>query len=238
MQDRTPFAVCPSTLALSVIVPTLNEAGQVEGALASVHAQAGPWEAIVADGGSTDATVARARPLATRVLAAPRGRARQMNAAAARATGDVLLFLHADTRLPPGAFAAVRRALADPGAEGGVFRLRFDRPTPLLRLYAACTRLPWHRLAFGDRAPFVRRAAFEAVGGFPDWPVFEDLELAARLHARGSLRFLPEVVTTSARRFQRVGTLRQQARNLRLWLHYLTGGDPEAVADAYRYDVC
>jgi GT2 family glycosyltransferase len=163
-----------------------------------------------------------------------------MNAGAARARGDVLLFLHADTTLPESALAAVRRTLFDGGdgtaVQAGTFRLRFDRNGWLLRLYAFATRLRWRRFCYGDRGLFVRRAAFEAVGGFPDWPIFEDLELADRLHQHGAFRYLPLAVTTAARRFERTGPLRQQLQNLALWAHYLLGTDPEAVASRYRYD--
>ncbi|PSR00409.1 MAG: glycosyl transferase family 2 [Bacteroidetes bacterium QS_9_68_14] len=171
-------------------------------------------------------------------MAAPPGRARQMNAGAARARGDALLFLHADTTLPEGALAAVRRALAG-GAQAGIFRLRFDRETPLLHFYAWATRLRWRRFCYGDRGLFVRHGAFEAVGGYPDWPIFEDLELADRLHERfgpDRFRYLPLAVTTAARRFERAGPLRQQFQNLRLWTRYLLGTDPEAVAHRYCYD--
>jgi rSAM/selenodomain-associated transferase 2 len=228
---------------VSVIVPALNEAGYIERTIASVEKQAGPTEVIVVDGGSTDATAARAAARGARVVAASQGRARQMNAGAARARGDVLLFLHADTTLPESALAAVRRTLFDGGdgtaVQAGTFRLRFDRNGWLLRLYAFATRLRWRRFCYGDRGLFVRRAAFEAVGGYPDWPIFEDLELADRLHRRsgpGGFRYLPLAVTTAARRFERAGPLRQQFQNLTLWTHYLLGTDPEAVAHCYRYD--
>ncbi len=221
---------------VSVIIPTLNEAGYIEATLRSIQAQDSPAEILVVDGGSADDTVVRATPLADRVLTAARGRARQMNRGPAAATGEVLLFLHADTHLPSGGLAVVRRALVDPRAEAGTFRLTFDREAPLLRFYGLCTRLPWHRLCFGDRGLFVRRRVFEAVGGYPDWPIFEDLELARRLHRRGGLRYLSEAVTTSARRFGRHGALRQQLQNLRLWLHYVRGTNPERVADHYPYE--
>jgi rSAM/selenodomain-associated transferase 2 len=225
---------------VSVIVPALDEAGYIERTIASVEKQVGPTEVIVVDGGSADATAARAAARGARVVAASQGRARQMNAGAARARGDVLLFLHADTTLPESALAAVRRTLFDGGdgtaVQAGTFRLRFDRNGWLLRLYAFATRLRWRRFCYGDRGLFVRRAAFEAVGGFPDWPIFEDLELADRLHQHGAFRYLPLAVTTAARRFERTGPLRQQLQNLALWAHYLLGTDPEAVASRYRYD--
>jgi hypothetical protein len=145
------------------------------------------------------------------------------------------LFLHADTVLPPKGITTIRRALAASSATAGTFRLQFDASSPLLRFYAWCTRWPWIRLCFGDRGLFVERSAFEAVGGYPNWPLFEDLELAARLHRHGDFRFLDAAVTTSARRFQRHGLLAQQLRNLYLWLHYVCGADPERVAHLYRY---
>jgi hypothetical protein len=159
-----------------------------------------------------------------------------MNHGAAIATGDVLWFLHADTLPPSRALTHIRATLRAPDVESGIFRLSFDRDAPLLRLYSWCTRWPWIRIAFGDRGLFTTRAAFDAVGGFPPWPIFEDLELADRLYRRGTFRFLPQAVTTSARRFRSHGMLRQQLRNLYLWTHYVLGTDPERVAHLYSYD--
>lgn len=203
-------------MTVSIIIPTLDEAGQIEGTLASVTTQPGPKEVIVVDGGSADDTAGLAAPHA-RVLSAPRGRARQMNAGAAAASGDVLLFLHADTRLPPGALDAVRRTLEEASVAGGCFRTTFDADGFWMRVWSWRLWMRWHRLAFGDRAPFARRAAFEAVGGFPEQPIFEDLELVRRLRRRGRFVFLDAAVVTSARRFRRNGPLRQQLRNLALW---------------------
>lgn len=220
---------------LSVVIPALNEAERIEATLRAVRVQSVPAEVIVVDGGSTDETVRRAAAHA-RVVHAEPGRAVQMNAGAARAGGDVLLFLHADTLLPPGAFEAIANALADPSVEAGAFRLAFDRQSPLLRFYSFCTRLPLAPICFGDRGLFVRRTTFEAVGGFTAWPIFEDLEMVRLLHRRGGFRFLPQYVTTAARRFERHGVLRQQLRNTYLWLHYLAGTDPHRLAHLYRYD--
>lgn len=220
---------------ISVIIPTLNEASVLGATLGRVEAQAGPFEVLVVDGHSTDSTLRRARAAGATVLEAPRGRARQMNRGAEAASGDVLLFLHADTRLPLNGLSLIREALSAPSATAGTFRLQFDRPSPLLRLYAWCTRWPWIRICFGDRGLFVERSAFETVGGYPEWPLFEDLELAVRLHEHGGFRFLNAAVTTSARRFERCGAVRQQARNLYLWLHYMAGTDPERVEALYQY---
>ena len=220
---------------LSIVVPTLNEEAVLGPTLDALDGQAPPFEVLVVDGHSTDDTRERARAAGATVLRAPRGRGTQLNRGAEAAEGDVYLFLHADTLLPPNALARIRDTLASPTATAGTFRLQFDDTTPLLRFYAWCTHWPWIRLCFGDRGLFVTRSAFEAVGGYPDWPIFEDLELAARLHENGGFRFLDTAVTTSARRFQRNGVLTQQLRNAYLWLHYVCGADPERVAHLYRY---
>lgn len=221
-------------LRFAVVIPALNEAAHVAAAVRSAFA-AGAAHVVVADGGSTDGTAREAWHTGAEVVVVPPGRAAQMNAGAGMAKGEAFVFLHADTRLPPDAGAILTRAFADPAVEATLFRLAFDRDTPLLRFYAACTAMPAPHIAFGDRALSVRRSAFEAVGGFPEIPAFEDLELARRLHRRGGLRFLDATVTTSARRFTRNGALRQQARNLALWTGYLLGVPPEKLARHYRY---
>ena len=205
-------------LTVSVVIPALNERAEITATLASVLGQPGPAEVLVVDGGSSDGTAGVAAQAGARVLDAPRGRARQMNAGAAAARSDVLLFLHADTRLPPDALAAVRAAFADPSVAGGCFRTTFDDArSPWMRLWQAGAWVRWHRLAFGDRALFVRRAVFEAAGGFPDQPLFEDLELVRRVRRHGRFVFLDAAVTTSARRFRANGALAQQLRNAALW---------------------
>lgn len=225
----------PSRL-VSIIIPTLNEAPTLGATLQRVQQQAAPFETIVVDGGSVDETRALARSYGATVLRTPQGRATQMNHGAEQASGEVFLFLHADTLLPRTGLAQIRTALNDPRTSAGTFRLQFDDPTPLLRFYARCTRWPWIRLCFGDRGQFAERSAFETVGGFPEWPLFEDLELAARLREHGGFRFLDSAVTTSARRFRHRGPVRQQLRNLYLWTHYMWGTDPEALAPLYHED--
>lgn len=218
---------------ISVIIPTLNEADTLDPTLRRLQQQTGPFETIVVDGGSEDATRSVARSWSATVLQAPQGRASQMNRGAEAATGHIYLFLHADTLLPPQGLTKIRHTLDEPDASSGIFRLQFDTSSPLLRFYAWCTRWPWIRLCFGDRALFAGRSAFEAVEGFPDWPLFEDLEFAARLNEHGGFRFLDAPVTTSARRFYRHGALQQQLRNLYLWGHYMWGTAPERVAHLY-----
>ena len=222
--DSVPF---------SVVIPALNEAANLAATLDSVRAQEPePIDVIVVDGGSTDGTPDLARSLGATVLASDPGRAYQMNAGAEAAQGDALLFLHADTRLPTGALKAAAEALD--AADAGCFRLRFDRSSFWLRVWTLPVWMRWTPWAFGDRALFVRRTAFSAVGGFPAWPLFEDVEIVKRLAARGRFAFLPLAVTTSARRYERNGRIRQQLRNLSLWGRWWLGAGPDGLADRYR----
>ncbi len=172
--------------ALSVVVPTLDEAEALPATLAAAR-QPGVCEVIVVDGGSRDGTLAVAGPLADRVLRAPRGRAQQMNAGAAAARADVLLFLHADTRLPAGYAQAVAGALADPAVVGGRFDVRLDAAglayRALGRLISLRSRLT--RVATGDQAIFVRRAVFERLGGYPLVPLMEDVALSRAMKRAG-----------------------------------------------------
>jgi len=163
------------------------------------------------DGGSTDATTpTMARFPWVRLLASRRGRAAQMNAGARVACGDVLLFLHADTRLPDGALAAVEAAIGEPGVVAGRFDVRFDNARPVFRLIAWCMnqRSRWSGISTGDQAIFVSREAFETLGGYPEMPLMEDVELCRRLKRRGRIAALRLRVTTSARKWEREGALR------------------------------
>ena len=206
-------------MRLSIVIPTLNEAEQIAATLAAAAAPG--VEILVVDGGSADATVDLARAAGATVLTAGRGRARQMNAGAAAADGDVLLFLHADTRLPPGFDAAVATALGDPAVVGGRFDVRLEPSTPWLDLVAALInrRSRWSRIGTGDQALFVRRAVFEAMGGFPDLPLMEDLAFSIGLKRRGGIACLRQTVATSSRRWRRDGPLRTVL--LMWWLRFL-----------------
>ena len=198
-------------MTLSVVVPALDEAANLAQLLPDLARTCPGAEVIVVDGGSRDGTAAAVagRPGA-RLLAGARGRARQMNAGAREAGGDVLLFLHADTRLPEGAASAIAEALAAPAVVGGRFDVRFDSPRRILRVVAwfMNARSRTTSICTGDQAIFVRRADFEAVGGYPDIPLMEDIELCRRLKARGRLAALRARVTTSARKWEREGPLR------------------------------
>jgi rSAM/selenodomain-associated transferase 2 len=219
---------------ISVIVPTLNEQDHLPATLRGVTLAPGD-ELIVVDGGSTDQTVAIAQQFTSQVLRSRRGRAVQMNWGARHAQGDILLFLHADTRLPAGGLEAVRRALRD-GAVGGAFRLAIMPPTPALRLVAWGTNLRAHfgQLPYGDQALFMPRQVFEAVGGYDDIPFMEDVRMVQALRKCGRLMILPQVVHTSGRRWQRDGVFYTTVRNTVLITLYFWGVPPEKLQRWYR----
>jgi rSAM/selenodomain-associated transferase 2 len=217
---------------LSVIIPALDEEAAIAAAVRSgVLAGA---EVIVADGGSMDRTVACAEAAGARVVKAERGRGPQMNAGAAVAGGDVLLFLHADSVLPPDAGEQVRTAFGGGGVEAATFRLRFDGSGPLLRLYEWCARLESPFTRFGDACIVVRAGLFRRVGGFPPWELLEDVALLRRLRARTRVRTLPAAVLTSARRFGARGVVRGQLKNGSLLLLFFLGVPPARLAPFYR----
>jgi rSAM/selenodomain-associated transferase 2 len=214
---------------LSIIVPVLGEAANLERLLPELGAQCPEAEVLVVDGASDDRTAAVASGRGgVRYLRAERGRARQMNAGARAARGEVLLFLHADTRLPDGAAAAIEGALADPAAVGGRFDVRFSNPRWPFRMIAAMmnARSRLSGIATGDQAIFVRRDAFDALGGYADIPLMEDIELCARLRRRGRIACLPLRVTTSSRKWEREGILRTIVLMWTLRLLYWLGVDP------------
>lgn len=230
---------------ISVVVPTLDEESLLPLCLASLEGQT-EHELIVADGGSRDETVALAERAAARVVCSPRAnRGLQMNLGAAQARGETLLFLHADSCLPPGALAAVEALLSSrPDVVGGCFTMRLDSRSPLCRLVAWGGDL-YHRsrhALFGDRAIFVRRSAFATVGGFRELPIMEDADFGRRLrtpHGRPGVRtprrlvMLRGPVVTSARAFEQVGALRLLARILLACAAHELGLSPERIAAMY-----
>jgi rSAM/selenodomain-associated transferase 2 len=214
----------------SVVIPTLDEAATVACAIAAARAAVPDAEVIVVDAGSGDGTAEAAAAAGARVLEAPGARAEAMNAGAAAATGDVLVFLHADTHLPAGAAAAIATALRQAGA--GAFRIRFDRPRPLLE-WVVNARSRLLGIVYGDQALFASRAAFERVGGYRPLPIMEDRDLATRLRRGGGLVIVPLAVTTSARRHRSDGHARALARNWLIQLLYTLRVPPERLARLY-----
>jgi rSAM/selenodomain-associated transferase 2 len=152
-----------------------------------------------------------------------------MKAGARHATGDVLLFLHADSCLPPHALANLEQVMADPQIPGGTFMLRFDHPQWLLRLIAFFSRFRFRYFHYGDQGIFVRRAIFEHLGGFKEIPILEDFDFLRRLRTRGRVALINLPITTSARRFLENGILRHQLLNIALVSLYLLGAKPQAL---------
>ncbi|MEN3976873.1 TIGR04283 family arsenosugar biosynthesis glycosyltransferase [Emcibacter sp. SYSU 3D8] len=223
---------------LSVIVPVLNEAVAIGGHLAQLSPlRERGAEIIVMDGGSTDRTLAAIGALADRVAVAPRGRASQMNAGAALASGSVLLFLHADTSLPPDADRLIDRAFADPARVWGRFDVRMEPRTPLLALVAFM--MNWRSrltgIATGDQAIFVRQSAFAAIGGYRDMPLMEDIEISKALRRISRPACLRQTVSASARRWQKHGVWRTIWLMWSLRLAHFRGVDPQELARRYGY---
>src|SRR6266849_1797498 len=223
---------------LSVIVPALDEGERIAATLdALANLRALGVEVIVVDGGSRDATVQRARLRADRVIPATRGRASQMNAGAEKATGDVLLFLHADTRLPSDADHVVLNALERSGRAWGRFDVKIEGRHPLLVVVGALMNLRSRLtgIATGDQAMFVKRDTFQAAGGFPAIELIEDITLCKRLKRVGRPLCLRQRVVTSGRRWEERGVIRTMVLMWRLRLAYFFGADPAELARQYGY---
>lgn len=223
----------PMQLQIAVIIPTLNEATELHELIASLANRTD--EVVVSDGGSEDATATIARKLGARVVEGPPGRGAQIQRGVEAADADILLVLHADTRLPPGALDAVRTAVQH-GAVGGGFLVRFDSPRRLFTIgsHLVNLRTRWSRLPLGDQAQWVTRQAYVAAGGYPNWPILEDLEFVRRLKKVGRVSILPLRVETSARRYVNQGVARTVATNWLIWFLYLLGVRPERLARLYR----
>lgn len=220
---------------ISVIIPALNEAENIGEALLSIGHE-NNIQVIVADGGSQDNTVSIAESLGAKVINVLPPRSRQMNEGAAEAVGDVLIFLHADTRLPKNFDRLVLGSLAQPGIAAGAFELRIDDPTPGLRLIervanwrSRCLRTP-----YGDQGIFMLKRVFHSAGGFSDFPIMEDFELIRRLRKKGKIITLPAPVLTSSRRWQNFGILKTTLINQLIVIAYYMGIPPNTIARLYR----
>jgi rSAM/selenodomain-associated transferase 2 len=229
-------------VTITVIIPTLNEAAVIDMTLRAAMAL-GFHDLVIVDGGSNDGTTALAAslaarteaPLSLRLLSSPPGRAKQLNAGAAASTADVLLFLHADSRLPPHARHLIEVALGDPAVVGGRFDVRFDRPSIWGQVISTCMnmRSRLSRISTGDQAIFVRRPIFERLGGFSDIPIMEDIDFSIRLKRTGTIAAIRERVTTSFRRWERQGPLRTVLLMWCLRFLYWIGVSPQRLAQFY-----
>ena len=223
-------------MRLSIVMPVLDEAAEIDAALSALAPlRADGQQLIVVDGGSRDGTLAQCGGRTDEMLQAPRGRASQMNAGAAQAQGDVLLFLHADTRLPSGAGAAIEQAMRA-GAQWGRFDVTITGRSLMFPVIAVLMNLRsrFSSIATGDQAIFVRRDLFERIGGYAELPLMEDIDLCKRLRACSAPACLRQRVSTSGRRWEERGVWRTVFLMWRLRWRYWRGEPAEALARAYR----
>jgi rSAM/selenodomain-associated transferase 2/rSAM/selenodomain-associated transferase 1 len=220
-------------LKFSVIIPTYNEENTIASCIHRVRQLEKNAEIIVADGGSTDNTLAIAQELNVFICHSEKGRGRQYNLAASHASGDVLLFLHADTMLPENAFEFLCKYFSNSSVNVGTFRLSFDVRHWLLDVYSWFTRFDSVFTRFGDQCIVVRKSFFDSIGGFSAWPIIEDVEFLSRARKREKIHSFPASVITSARRFLHNGIIRQQLRNAYYLLLYFLGVSPARIASLY-----
>jgi rSAM/selenodomain-associated transferase 2 len=221
-------------MRISVIVPVLNEEKSIAATLMELQ-RLKPEEMIIVDGGSSDGTREICQRFGVELYPSPPGRAAQMNFGAQRASGDVLLFLHADTRLPPSAFDDIRVALQDRQVLGGRFDLQLDSPRPLLKLigFMISLRSRLSKVGTGDQAIFVRREIFAELGGYADIPLMEDVALSRALKRRGAVACLRSRVVSSARRWEMEGIWRTVLKMWTLKTLYLLGISPVRLKRYY-----
>ncbi len=222
-------------MRLSIIIPTLNEAGSIEETITHLQ-KSKAVEIVVVDGGSQDNTIELARSLGARVLSTDASKAVQMNVGAAESVGDVLLFLHADTRLPNNFDAKIMAAVDQSGFCAGAFSLGIDSDVRGLRFIerVANWRSRFFQMPYGDQALFICRDSFNEIGGFPDFPIMEDFELIRRLRRKGKISILPDCVRTSPRRYLNFGILKTWFLNQIIIAAYYLGIPPERLACWYR----
>jgi rSAM/selenodomain-associated transferase 2 len=219
-------------LNISVIILALNEAAEIKGAIEGLTGAGGAGrarvEVIVADGGSVDDTIEAALSMGATVVESPPGRGLQMDRASSVATGDVLLFLHADTRLPPGWYESVSRCLEDAGVVGGAFNLAIDSPKRWFRMveWVVRVRSRWFGLMYGDQAIFARRKVFFKLGGYKGLPLMEDVDLIRRLKRQGKIVCIDKGVIASVRRWAGRGPFQVGFKNWLFLALYFTGVSP------------
>jgi rSAM/selenodomain-associated transferase 2 len=221
---------------ISVIMPVLNESVNLQRAIDSTQ-PSDNIEVIIVDGGSTDDTCQVAAARGIKVIVSPPGRSKQMNLGAAAATGDILLFLHGDSRLPEGFDQLIRQVMSgDQPPIAGAFRLGIEAPQASLRWVERGVN--WRsqvcQMPYGDQGIFLRAKVFKEIGGFPDLPIMEDFELMRRLRQQGKILIVPQPVMTSARRWLQKGILKTTVINQLMVLGYLGGVSPARLVELYR----
>jgi rSAM/selenodomain-associated transferase 2 len=229
------MSTAPQTSKISVVIPTLNEADNLAATLASLGNKDKP-EIIVADGGSSDATIRIAESFAAKVVTSRAGRSFQQNAGAGAAGGEILLFLHADTRLVSNFAELVRACLDEQGVAAGAFSLSVDMAGQAIRFVEAIANLRSRLLQqpYGDQALFMTRQNFEKSGGFPEIAIMEDFALVGQLRTLGRIKTLSAPAATSGRRWQKLGILRTILINQAIVIGYLLGRSPTSLANWYR----
>ncbi|MEM7555590.1 MAG: TIGR04283 family arsenosugar biosynthesis glycosyltransferase [Cyanobacteria bacterium P01_A01_bin.84] len=243
MEDSVRQECKQKQAKISIIIPTLNEANNIENAIAATH-KCENVEVIVVDGGSKDDTVEIIESLNesldiqshTKVIFAPPGRALQMNAGAKIARGEILLFLHADTRLSTNFDVMVRKTLENSNYIAGAFTLRIDAPILSLRLVEFGVKLRSHilKLPYGDQGIFVRKSTFEKVNGFPELPIMEDFEFIRQLKRTGKITIIPVPVITSSRRWLKKGVIQTTLINQIVIIAFFLGISPDKLRNWYR----
>ncbi|MGJ8591725.1 MAG: TIGR04283 family arsenosugar biosynthesis glycosyltransferase [Aquaticitalea sp.] len=214
-------------MKISIIIPAINEEGYLEKTLSHTLKLIGDFEIIVVDGGSTDDTQKISQGFkSVKTLVSGKGRANQMNHGAMNANGEIFLFLHADTLLPQNTYQKIINRLQKPGHIGGSFRLRLDKPHPILKFYTWCSRFSLEFFTYGDHCIFIRNTIFKEIEGFKKMPFMEDVEIQKRLRKKGKFKKLKASVLTSGRRFEKAGTIRQLITDALLVFLYKLGISP------------
>ncbi|SJM89969.1 Glycosyl transferase family 2 [Crenothrix polyspora] len=223
-------------MTFSIIIPTLNEAKNIRACLLALQPLRNQCEIIIADGGSTDTTRIRALPLVDKIILSPCGRAKQMNRGAMQATGDILIFLHADTYLPDNALITLEQQLAQSNTHWGRFDIRLDSQNIMLKIVAQL--ISWRSrctgIATGDQAIFVARTTFFDIGGYPEIDLMEDIALCRMLKKISSPLCLTAKVSSSARRWEQFGITKTILLMWWLRLRYYLGAEPSELAKLYR----